>query len=225
MNAKQVAQVIANTCRDLYSLGLAFAYNSPCVVDLGGRERVSWPTKGSEVATAHRFGTLEQYLQWIREGEFTCVLFDYSLIRASYECMGNMVIGHSLLYWPCPVEVLVDVRTLSDLCDGIEMCLDSARRSREIVNLTMRTPMRFDFDPANESYDHPLVHLHTQFYDTRMSVQQAMCFPSFIKKVMRTFYRDKWALHPEIEKLHEQAIEHEDGQCDPLAHCFQVSWS
>ncbi|MBP7746984.1 MAG: DUF2290 domain-containing protein [Phycisphaerae bacterium] len=225
MNAKQIAQVIANTCRDLHSLRLVFAHNSPCVVDSGGGEQVCWPTKGSSSATAYPFGSLEQYLAWVREGEFTCLLFDYSLIRASYECMGNTVVGHSLLYWPCPIGFLSEVETLSDLCDGLEMCLESPRRAREILDLTMRTPMRFDFDPGRESDDHPLVHLHTQFEDTRMSVQQAMCFPAFMKKVLRTFYRDQWTAHPDIEAIHEQAIEHEDAQCDPLAHCLQVSWS
>jgi hypothetical protein len=225
MNAKQIAQVIANTCRDLHSLGLIFAYNSPCVIMLGGRERVSWPTNRSGSSMEHPFGSLEQYLEWVREGEFTCLLFDYSLIKVSFECMGTTVVGHNLLYWPCPVGFLGNVQNLSDLCEGIEMCLESPRRSREIVDLAMRAPMRFDFDPAMEGDDHPLVHLHTQFEDTRMSVQQAMCFPTFMKKVIRTFYRDQWAAHPEIEALHEQAIDHEDGRFDPLAHCFQVSWS
>lgn len=225
MNAKQIAQIIASTCRDLDSLELLFSYNSPCVDDLGGREQVSFPTKGAGSATAHSFGALEQYLEWVRQGEFTCLLFDYSLIRASYECMGNAVVGHNLLYWPCPVGFLGEVESLSDICDGIEMCIDSPRRASEIVSLTMRTPMRFDFDPARESEDHALVHLHTQFDDTRLSVQQTMCFPAFMKKVIRTFYRDKWALHPEVEALHEQGIEHEDGECHPLAHCFQVAWS
>ncbi len=224
MNAKQIAQVIANTCRDLYALDVLSFHNAPCVTNLGGLERVSWPTKRAGGATSHPFGTLEQYLEWVREGEFTCLLFDFSLIRASYECMGNTVVGHSLLYWPCPVGFLAEVEGLDDLCDGIEMCIQSPYEARDVCSLAMRSPMRFDFDPEGETEEHSLVHLHTQFDDTRMSVQQAMCFPSFLKKVIRTFYRDKWAVHPEIEAYHEQDIEHEEGECNPLAHCFQVAW-
>ena len=134
---------------------------------------------------------------------------------------GTFYIGYPVM---ASSDSSLTVDALSDLCEGIEMCIDSPSRASDLVGLTMRTPMRFDFDPARESEDHPLVHLHTQFNDTRLSVQQAMCFPSFMKKVIRTFYRDEWALHPEIESLHEQSIEHEDGQCDPLAHCFQMSW-
>lgn len=224
MRAKEIARVIASTCRDLATMELIFSYNTPCVVNLSRCERVSFPTKQSGSATLYPFGSLEQYLEWVREGEFTCLLFDYSLIRVSYDCIGPTIVGHNLLYWPCPITCQTNIETLGDLCDAIEMCLDSPRDSREIVELAMRTPMRFDFDPQSESEDHPLVHLHTQFEDTRISVQQAMCFPAFMKKVLRTFYRDQWARHPEIEALHEQPIEHEDGQFDPLVHCFQVSW-
>jgi hypothetical protein len=195
------------------------------VTDLDGGKQVSWPTRGAGSVPTYPFGSLRQYLDWVREGEFTCLLFDYSLIRVSYQCVDNTVVGHSLLYWPCPIDFLVKVETLGDLCDGIEMCLELPDNSHEIVELVMRTPMRFDFDPQREGDNHPLVHLHSQFEDTRISVQEAMCFPAFMKKVIRTFYRDKWAEHPEIEQFHEQSVEHEDGQCDPLAHCFQVSWS
>lgn len=224
MNAKQIARVIATTCQDLYSLNLLFAYNTPHVVNLKSCDRVSWPVKIEGSTTAHPFGTLEQYLEWVRNSEFTCLLFDYSLIRASYECVGNMVVGHNLLYWPCPVEFFVAATELSDICEGIEMCINSPAQAREIISLTMRTPMRFDFDPEREGDDHPLVHLHTQFDDTRLSVQRAMDFPSFIKKVIRTFYRNKWASHPEIGCLHEQSIDHREIQFDPPKHVFQVSW-
>lgn len=224
MNAKQITQVIASTCRDLDSLGLLFASNSPCVTESKGSEFVSWPSKGAGSARANEFGTLEQYLDWIRQGEFTCLLFDYSLIQVSFECMGNAVVGHNLLYWPCPLSFQTDVEMLSDLCDGFELCIESPRRARDVVTLTMRTPMRFDFDPQRESELHPLIHLHTQFDETRISVQGAMCFPSFIKKVFRTFYVDKWAEHPEIEDIHEQGVEHEECRYAPVNHGFQLVW-
>ena len=224
MNARQIAQVIARTCGDLYSLGLLFTYSNPCVNDVEGIEHVSWPTQGSGSAMSHPFGTLEQYADWLRQGEFTCLLFDYSLIRASYECIGNTVVGHSLLYWPCPIGFELEAESLGDICDGIEMCVDSPLRASEVCGLTMRTPMRFDFDPDRESDNHPLVHLHTQFDDTRIGVQETMSFPSFIKKILRTFYRDKWEKHPQIEALHEQQFDHNDSSYDPPAHWLQISW-
>ena len=225
MNAKQTAAVISNTCRDLLAMGVVSFYNSPRVIQGGGRELVTWPTQRSGSSTLHPFGSLGQYLDWVREGEFTCLLFDLSLIRASYECVGATIIGHSVLYWPCPVDFRIDVQGLDELCDGIEMCLESAQHAHEVCGLTMRAPMRFDFDPIRESDDHPLVHLHTQFENTRISVQQAMCFPSFMKRVLRTFYGDLWSSRPDIDDIHEQGLEHEDGACDPPAKCFQLTWT
>lgn len=229
MNAKQLSNLIATTCSELYSLGLLFTYNNPCVRDVtdnGGHKykQVSWPTMGSGSATLHSFGALEQYLEWVRDGEFTCLLFDYSLIRASYNCEGNEINGHSLLYWPCPVEFIDDIESLTDLSDGIELCLESPLQAKEIVNLTMRTPMRFDFDPIRASNDHPLIHLHTQFDDTRIAVQQPMSFPSFMKKVLCTFYRNKQELLPEIEKIYEPVIKYEDVGYDLPPHAFQIFW-
>ncbi len=224
MNANEISKMIESTCRDLFSLELIFHYNNPCVNTLGnGNKRVSWPTNCSGSVTAHSFGSLEQYLEWIRNNEFTCLLFDFSIIKVSYECFQAEIVGHNLLYWPCPVEFLIKPQDLTDVCSGIEMCIDSPKGNREIVNLTMRTPMRFDFDPKLESEEHPLIHLHTQFDDTRIGVQQAMSFPTFIKKIFRTFYRNKWLENSEIGDLHDQAIEHDESKFDPLTHCFQVS--
>ncbi|MGC8639319.1 MAG: DUF2290 domain-containing protein [Isosphaeraceae bacterium] len=147
---------------------------------------------------------------------------DNSLIRASYECLGNSVVGHSLLYWPCPVEFHSPVETLADLTDGLVLCLESPKGAKGICDLTLRTPMRFDFDPTREREDHPLVHLHTQFEEARLHVSHAMCFTAFIKKIIRTFYPERWL--ESVESIHEQPLDHEGSQFDPPLHCLQVSW-
>lgn len=205
-------------------MGIVSFHNHPRLIAGSGRDLVSWPTRGTSDASMHEFGTLDQYLAWVRDGAFTCLLSDFSLIRASYECMGSATIGHSLLYWPCPIDFREGLEDLDELCDGIAMCIESVHRSREICSLTMRAPMRFDFDPSRESDDHPLVHLHTQFEDARISVQQAMCFPGFMKRVLRTFYRNRWQLS-EIDSIHEPGLRHQDGQCEPPTRCFQITWS
>ncbi len=223
MNARQVAQQIAGTCESLYALKLVSFYNMPHELTAGDRTRVSWrhsPGSGH----LHSFGSLEQYLGWVRGGEFSCILFDNSLVRASYECAGNNVVSHSLLYWPCPVRFHSSVETLDDICDGLAMCIDSPRAAKGVCDLTLRTPMRFDFDPDEEREDHPLIHLHTQFEDARLHVNEAMSFPAFLKKIFRTFYFKEWLANTDVESLHEQRIDHEDGQFDPMPHCLQVSW-
>lgn len=225
MTPKQVIATIASTCQDLYGAGLVTFFNSPWEVTSGERSIVTYPIPPGSTTHAHPFGSLEQYLAWVRNGEFTCLLFDYSLIRVSFECAGNAILGHNLLYWPCPIEFEDRLDDLADLAAGIEICLESPAKAAGTCALTLRTPMRFDFDPDREGEDHPLVHLHTQFEDTRIHVHKPLCFPAFIKTIFRTFYRDKWSQHACIGQFHEQAITHEPGEWEPAANCLQMSWA
>ena len=50
----------------------------------------------------------------------------------------------------------------------------------------------------------------------------AMCFPAFIKKIFRTFYLKEWRENADVELLHEQSIDQEDGRFDPDPHCLSV---
>lgn len=84
--------------------------------------------------------------------------------------------------------------------------------------------MRFDFDPENETEQHPLVHLHMNFEDTRISVHAPLCFTAFIKKIFRTFYFKEFVAQPDIADLHENVIDHDEGRYEPMSHCFQLSW-
>lgn len=225
MTGKQVANSITGTCEALQSLDLIKLFNVCIALPRGPNTRVSWRSSETVGANAHSFGSLEQYLAWLRAGEFTCILFDNSLIRASYDCIGNTIIGHSLLYWPCPVEFADPVDNLIDLCDGFELCLASPRDAAEVCELTMRSPMRFDFDPDRASQSHPPVHLHMQYSDTRIHVREPLSFAAFMKKIVRTFYFSHWTRHPEFAELHEHAIGDPGRYNDPAEHCFQLSWS
>jgi hypothetical protein len=223
VNAKQVATQIVSTCESLDALKLVSYFNFPETHKSGDAARVSWrhvPGSGH----LHPFGSLEQYRDWVKNGEFTCILFDWSLVRASYDFLGNNVVGHSLLFWPCPILFHSPPESLEDICAGLDMCLDSPKHAKGVCDLTMKTPMRFDFDPDREKDDHPLIHLHTQFEEARLFVNEAMCFPAFMKKIFRTFYADRWVAQPEIGTLHEQEFDYEDGKFDPLPHSLQISW-
>lgn len=222
MNARGTVKCINDTCSTLYALGLLFTYKSAICRHEDGLDIVTWAGPGR--ATADRFGSLEQYWDWVKEGAFTCLLSDLSLIRASYFCIDSQIVGHNLLYWPCPVEFKIRPESLEDVCDGFLMCLESVKAASEVCDLTMRTPMRFDFDPEGEDEGHPLVHLHLQFEETRLHVQQGLHFSAFIKKVFRTFYSDEWAKHRELRDLHEQDFEQADPKHEIQPHCLQMAW-
>lgn len=217
--------MIASTCQDLRSLGLVTFDNVPCERREGAFQRVAWPAAGTTSARSLTFGSLEQYLSLIREGAFTCLLKDYSFIQASYDCDGSSVVAHSLLYWPAPVVTLEPVEDLTDLCAAVELCMDSPVKAAPLCELCLRSPMRFDFDPDRASEDHPEVHLHTQFDDTRIHVDHPMSFTTFVKMVFKTFYREIWDSCPDLARLHEQRVPLVRDEFGPAANSLCLSWS
>lgn len=225
MNARQVCTIIASTCEDLRGLGLVTFYNSPCERQVGVIHRVSWPTAGTTPASDLAFGSLQHYLALIREGAFTCLLFDYSVIQASYDCDERSIVAHSLLYWPAPVVLNEPVQDLGDLCEAITICMESPAKATPMCELVLRSPMRFDFDPDHASEEHPEVHLHTQFDNTRIHVDRPMSFTTFVKMVFKTFYRETWNAKPDLARLHEQQIPLVKKKYMPPAHSLCLSWS
>ncbi len=224
MNSRQVANQIASVCEALHSLGLVAFYNPPCERACGIGQRISSPSTGMAART-HAFGSLEQYLSLLESGSFTCVLTDHSVIQASYDCDGTSIVGHSLLFWPSPIVPQEPLDGLGDICEAVRMCMDSPAQASAICGLLLRSPMRFDFDPDRASDDHPEVHLHTQFDDTRIHVDQPMSFTSFVKMVFRTFYRETWNSFPDLADLHEQPVPLLKDEFEPATHNLSLSWS
>lgn len=224
MTPKQVITMVTNTCDALFHLGLVSHFNASRADSTGEHSRVSWATQAAGSNYVHPFGSLEQYLQWVQGGEYTCLLFDHSLIRASYTIAGNHIVGHSLLFWPFPLDPVEPIVDVAEVCAAIEMCLESPSRATELFGLSLRSPMRFDYAPENASAYHPEIHLHTQFEDTRIHVQRPLSFNTFLKLVFRTFYADRWLTCRQLGELHEQYIAAMRGDITPSQHCMQLAW-
>ena len=225
MTPAQLIAVIMNTCETLYHLQLVSQYNSVKSVRADGCNIVSWPTLESGACYTNYFGSFEQYHQWVSENEYTCLLFDYSIIRALYTIENNSIVGHSLLYWPCPIKALEILSNVEELCEAILLYLESPKRASELFQVTLRSPMRFDFSPGDASEDHPEVHLHTQFEDTRIHVSSPLNFNTFIKVVLRTFYAPIWKKNSQLHTLHEQQIEPSQRDFSIAKHNMQLAWS
>jgi len=221
---KQVIATVTNTCETLLNLGLMSNFNLAREDDRGGRSRVSWATRTRGTSYVHPFGSLEQYLQWVRDGEYTGLLFDFSLIRASYTVIGNRILGHSLLFWPFPLDPAEPLTDVPEVCAALELCIESPSKAAEVFRLSLRSPMRFDYAPDHAADDHPEIHLHTQFEDTRIHVQKPLSFNTFVKIIFRTFYADRWLACQELGDLHEQNIVAIRGDIAPSRHCMQLAW-
>jgi hypothetical protein len=225
VTSKQLIYTITNTCETLFNLGLVFCYNKQKPEICGEQTQISWSTRQVGTTHLHHFGSLEQYSQWLADGEYTCLLADYSIIRASFTIEFDKIVKHSLLYWPFPINTSTKINDITDALEAISIILDSISKSSDIVSLSMRSPMRFDYDPKTASVDHPETHLHTQFEDTRIFVQRPLSFNTFIKLVFKNFYHNTWKQHHQINELHEQKIDPIKGDILPTNHHIQLAWA
>lgn len=59
-------------------------------------------------------------------------------------------------------------------------------------NLFLRSPMRFDFSPADAGEFHPASHLTINSPECRIPARAPLCFDTFIKFLFENFYLDAW---------------------------------
>jgi hypothetical protein len=159
---------------------------NPEVVE--GKQVIRWDNHISDRANCgDSFTTLDQYSFLLKTGAFHCILFDGSIIRSSFEFINHSLIYHSHLWWPAPYvfdEEVTGEYTPQNKYEDFLMDPDWNKKVR------MRSPIRIDFDPDRESESHPLVHMHTQHYETRIQLSEPICFNKFIKYIFQNFYPD-----------------------------------
>lgn len=146
--------------------------------------RVSWHATSREpFLTGHDDVTVSTYLHWLRNGMYSAVLTDGSLLQITYSFDGARVIGHRLAYVPCPIRI--DSSLLSEgfaLMDVVELQLSGAE------DVLMKSMLRFDFDPANARPRHPETHLTMNSVECRIACVSPLRVGRFVDFVFRNFY-------------------------------------
>ncbi len=131
---------------------------------------------------------IEQYLSWVTTGSYSAILMDASLLQMSFTVEGGQVIEHRLAYIPCPFavdqEMLLSGESIADIVD--------LYRDGDAL---MRTPMRFDYDPAASKQGHPASHVTLNGADCRIACVSPMHPMRFVDFVFRSFYPDQWIVH------------------------------
>jgi Uncharacterized conserved protein len=174
----------------LFNWRLLYYYNEVRPQMINDNQVITWHNHLSSRANCgSSFTTLEQYEHILKTGAFHCILFDGSIIRSSFTFKDNFLINHSHLWWPAPY--LNDDYFTEEFTpqNKIEDFLTDPNWGDK---LRMRSPIRIDFDPENESQAHPLIHMHTQHHETRVNIDKPICFSKFIKYIFQNFY-------PELE--------------------------
>lgn len=73
-----------------------------------GSTAVAWHPLGPEGPTfieSFEHPTIDQYVAWLSRGDYSALLYDGSLIQASYEVEAGEVSRHRLSYFPCPYDL------------------------------------------------------------------------------------------------------------------------
>lgn len=138
--------------------------------------------------------TVEQYLAWVEAGQYSAILLDGSLLQLTYDFDEDDVTGHRLAYVPCPYEIEPAVLASGDAIG------DLIREFQGSAPL-LRSPIRFDFDLANQGPDHPAAHFTINSAKCRVACVAAMHPLRFADFVFRNFYNDFWQVHTDFFKL------------------------
>lgn len=179
---RSVRDDVKNVLNYLVEADLAVYVNEVSV----GTTRVSWhahdPAAGFLTRRDH--ATLDQYLQWVIAGAYSAILFDGSLLQITYDIGSGQVIGHRLAYIPCPFVLDTDLlREGEPLADIVEMYRDAQSQ-----DMALRSPVRFDYDPAAAKAGHPAVHMTLNSADCRVACAAPMHVLRFADFIFRNFY-------------------------------------
>lgn len=185
-SSKGIANDVQNVLDYLQDSELALYTNSVAQ----GLERVTFHVHDTASAFIfeHSHPGIEQYRLWVRAGAYSAVLPDASLLQLTYDIQGGAVSGHRLAYTPCPYEV--DLQLLLEgepILDVVDLCRDQ--------DPLMRSPLRFDFDPAVARRGHPATHLTINGLDCRIACVAPIHPLRFVDFVFRHFYPRMWSAH------------------------------
>jgi hypothetical protein len=183
---RAVRDDVANALDYLLTAELAHAINSVAIYG----SRVSWTAfdKSASFLLGRGHPDIDQFLAWVVAGAYSAILYDGSVIQVTYDVDGGRITRHRLAYLPCPYDSDLELLSLGEpLADVVERY-----RSREPV---LRSPLRFDYDPASTSGAHSATHLTINSPDCRIPCTAPVHVLRFLDFVFRAFYPRLWTAH------------------------------
>ena len=172
--------------------------------DRGGFKRITWATNASVSGDMFRQNspTVSHYREWVDCGGYSAVLFDGSILQMSYDFNYTELVGHRLLYFPCPFDLDPEILRTFTLMEVIDLY-----RENEDTNVKLRTPLRFDYDLGAIGSGHPASHVTFQWAHTRIPVMSPISIGHFVQFVFKNFYPDIWMIHSFIREWPRREVE------------------
>jgi hypothetical protein len=129
--------------------------------------------------------TSDQYLRWVAGSHYSALLPDGSLLQLTYRLADGDISGHRLAYVPCPVIISDNLlREGEPVSDIVQTYLETGSTS----TVALRSPVRFDFDPATATDGHPAAHMTINGPGCRIACVAPLHPYRFIDFVFRHFY-------------------------------------
>lgn len=153
---------------------------------------VAWHPLDRKGAFVESFGhpTIDQYVTWLANGDYSALLYDGSLIQISYWVEEGDVSRHRLAYFPCPYNLDLDLlKQGTPVADIVE-----SYRGSEAV---LRSPMRFDFDHEAAGPRHPASHFTINGTSCRIACVAPLHVMRFFDFIFRQF-------HPQLHAAHRR---------------------
>lgn len=174
---------------------LAYTVNPVGMDGPADHKLITWQgqTRGQPLFTHGQHPTMTDYLTWVEIGAYSALLVDGSLLQITYSVSSGDISGHRLAYVPSPVaidEELIDSGDLIEYLTGMPFAA---------ADLSLRSPVRFDYDPSAASQAHPASHLTVSGVDCRVPCRTWMPLSGFVQFVFQHFYPAQWRVH---EALH-----------------------
>lgn len=225
---KHCRNQVQNALDALMATRLAVDLRVPVVRNsAGGMTRVTWPAN-PEIDNGQRFFedfyALETYFGWLKARQYSVVLFDGALLQITFDFRSGQFAGHRLAYIPCPFDIGDDGAErlrMEPICDVIDDYRDRGEKY-----LRLRSPIRFDYDPAAASLEHPASHVTLNHQDCRIPACAPLTLGQFIEFIFRRLYPTIWPEHDflayadlqpwprDIASEHEQSP-HRNWRVDP----------
>lgn len=192
MNLPALLTQLEGALEALANSGFISLVNGHAIKDSGDRRILSFTSIPSrEEYPRGRFSRVDEYIFALKWSEYSCVLFDGSIIQISYQDNSDGISFHRLNYHPCPIEIDLSGQ------DSFEQPLDE----RVLQTLGVGNPdsmkphsaLRFDYDSIPVE-GHPLSHFTMLSSGCRIPVRAPVSLHRFFEFLFRNFYSDKEAL-------------------------------
>jgi hypothetical protein len=208
MTARDLQLEVRRLITTLLKNDLALGFREPVIRIQDRISSLTWasnPDAGSPVVYG-QFAVITEYRRLLRDGHYSCVLNDGSLIQISARYRDDELIYHRYCYYPCPLLLdRDDIGFEGDLLEMFDLFLledfeggeggknfDDSLAVPPEARLRLRSPVRFDFDLDQQRADHPASHLTFGHEECRWPVFGPLSLGHFIRFVFQHFRPEEW---------------------------------